>query len=231
MPTPAVPISSTAAPVDARLLAVRWLGRQPYEAVWALQKQWVEEIAAGDRPDTLILVEHDPVITLGRKQAAAANVLDAGNWPVHQVERGGDATYHGPGQLVGYPLIALQEAERDLHAYLRALEGWLIAVLADFGLHAERNEGLTGVWAGDRKLASMGVAVRRWVTYHGFALNVSPDLTHFGRLNPCGLESRVMSSLAEALRRPVALDDVRKRVIARAPGALGRRLAHEEPGL
>jgi lipoyl(octanoyl) transferase len=203
-------------------LEVRWLGRRGYEDVWALQKQLVEAIAEGQAPDTLLLVEHDAVITLGRKQAALANVLDAGDFPVLQVERGGDATYHGPGQLVGYPILQLVDHERDLHKYLRALEGWLIAVLADYGLEAERNEGLTGVWAGGRKLASLGVAVRKWVTYHGFALNVSTDLGHFRRLNPCGLQSDVMASLESQTGRAPSLDEVVERLLAHAPAALGR---------
>ncbi|MDB5100522.1 MAG: lipoate-protein ligase [Cyanobacteria bacterium RYN_339] len=204
-------------------MEVRWLGRKPYAEVWALQKQLVEAIAAGDTPDTLLLVEHDPIFTLGRKAGAAGNVLDAGDIPVLQVERGGDVTYHGPGQLVGYPLVALRDGERDLHRYLRNLEAWLIAVLADYGLEAERNEGLTGVWARGKKLASLGVAVRKWVTYHGFALNVDPDLSHFARLNPCGLQSSVMASLASELGRAPAMDEVVERVLAHAPMALGRQ--------
>jgi lipoate-protein ligase B len=203
-------------------MEVHWLGRQPYEATWARQKALVEAIAAGDAPDTLLLVEHDPIFTLGRKAGAAGNVLAAGEIPVLQVERGGDVTYHGPGQLVGYPLLLLRDGERDLHKYLRNLEGWLIAVLADYGLEAERNEGLTGVWARGKKLASLGVAVRKWVTYHGFALNVAPDLGHFARLNPCGLEASVMASLASELGRAPAMDEVVERVLAHAPAAIGR---------
>jgi lipoate-protein ligase B len=207
---------------DVPPLAVHWLGRRPYAEVWELQKQLVERIAAGDLPDTLLLVEHDAVITLGRKQHASENVLDAGGLDVVQTERGGDATYHGPGQLVGYPLLALREGERDLHRYLRGLEGLLMAVLADFGLDATREAGLTGVWVKGRKLASLGVAVRRWVTYHGFALNVHPELAHFARLNPCGLSSDVMGSLSASLGREVSLDDVISRLEAHLPAALGR---------
>lgn len=203
-------------------MEVHWLGRRPYEDVWTQQKALVEAIAAGDAPDTLLLVEHEPIFTLGRKAGAASNVLAAGEIPVLQVERGGDVTYHGPGQLVGYPLLLLRDGERDLHKYLRNLEAWLIAVLADYGLEAERNEGLTGVWARGKKLASLGVAVRKWVTYHGFALNVDPDLGHFARLNPCGLEASVMASLASELGRAPAMDEVVARVLAHAPAAIGR---------
>lgn len=206
-------------------LDVRDLGRCPYADAWALQKRLVDAICQGAASETLLLVEHDPVITLGRKAGAAGNVLDAGPIPVLPIERGGDATYHGPGQLVGYPLLQLREGERDLHRYLRNLEEVLIRTLADFGLEGRREPGLTGVWVDGHKLASLGVAVRRWVTYHGFALNVSCDMSGFSRLNPCGLESRVMASMADMLDRPVALDEVKARLLAHLPDALGRRPA------
>lgn len=214
-------------PVTAAL-EVRWLGRRSYEEVWALQKELVDAIGAGEAPDTLLLAEHDPVVTLGRKREAASNVLPANAFPVFQVERGGDATYHGPGQLMGYPLLQLREGERDLHAYLRGLEGWLMAVLADFGLEASREAGLTGVWVGDRKLASLGVAVRRWVTYHGFGLNVSSDLSHFGLLNPCGLSAEVMASVASMTGRAIAMDEVIASVLRHAPAALNRHVVSTE---
>jgi lipoate-protein ligase B len=208
-------------------VAVRRLGRQAYDTTWALQKALLSDIAAEEAPETLLLVEHDPVITLGRKAGAADNVLDAGGFPVVAVERGGDATYHGPGQLVGYPLLRLREGERDLHRYLRDLESLLIAVLADYGLEGTRREGLTGVWVADRKVASLGVAVRRWVTYHGFGLNVSPDLAHLGRLNPCGLAGADYTSRAELLGRPVDLNDVAERVVHHMGAHLRRT---EAPG-
>ncbi|HEY9721417.1 MAG TPA: lipoyl(octanoyl) transferase LipB [Oscillatoriaceae cyanobacterium] len=202
-------------------LAIRWLGRQPYETTWALQKALIGPIADGEAPETLLLVEHDPVITLGRKAGAAQNVLSP-DWSVIETERGGDATYHGPGQLVAYPLLALREGERDLHRYLRNLESLIIATLADYGLPGERRDGLTGVWVHDRKVASLGVAVRRWVTYHGLALNVTADLGHFARLNPCGLSSDVMGSMATWLEKPPALREVADRLVAHLPETLGR---------
>ena len=204
-------------------LAIRWLGRTPYAETWALQKELLAPIADGDHPETLLLVEHEPVITLGRKAGAAGNVLDAGEFPVFAIERGGDATYHGPGQLVGYPLLKLREGEQDLHRYLRNMEELIIRTLADFGLAGGRSDGLTGVWVQDRKVASMGVAVRRWVTYHGFALNVSPQLAHLRRLNPCGLTSDTYASMESLLGRPVALDAVRHRLLAHLSGTLNRR--------
>lgn len=204
-------------------LACRWLGRTPYTESWALQKELLAPIADGAQPETLLLVEHEPVITLGRKAGAADNVLDAGEFPVFSIERGGDATYHGPGQLVGYPLLHLKEGEQDLHRYLRNMEEMLIRVLADFGLEGSRVEGLTGVWVQDRKVASLGVAVRRWVTYHGFALNVNPELAHLGRLNPCGLESAAYASMSSLLGRPIGLEEVLLRVLAHLPATLARQ--------
>jgi lipoate-protein ligase B len=204
-------------------VAVRWLGRMPYAEAWAMQKALLAPIADGEHPETLLLVEHEPVITLGRKAGAAANVRDAGEFPVFTVERGGDATYHGPGQLVGYPLFKLREGEQDLHRYLRNMEEVLIRALADFGLAGGRSEGLTGVWVQDRKVASLGVAVRRWVTYHGFALNVAPNMAHLGRLNPCGLSGDTYASMASLLGRSVAVEDVARQVVAHLPSVLHRQ--------
>lgn len=207
----------------ARSLDIRWLGRRPYQEAWDLQHALVAAIAAGDAPDTLLLVEHEPVITLGRRRGAADNVFDAGGLPVIETERGGDVTYHGPGQLVGYPLLALGEGERDLHAYLRDLEGVLIDVLSARGLAADRLPGQTGVWVQGRKLASVGVAVRRWVTYHGFALNVSTDLAPFRRMNPCGLPASVMASMDDLMPAGAPpVEAIAAEVAARFPAAFGR---------
>src|SRR5262249_10327366 len=142
------------------------LGRRGFAEVWALQLRLVERRQAEAIPDVLITVEHDDVITVGRRRGARANILDE-NMPVFDLERGGDVTYHGPGQLVGYPIVRLDERERDLHAYLRAIEDGLIGAAGEVGVTAGRNPGATGVWVGARKLASIGVAVRRWVTLHG----------------------------------------------------------------
>lgn len=214
----------------ARPLEIRWLGRRPYQAIWDLQHELVAAIAAGDAPDTLLLVEHEPVITLGRRRGAAANVFDPGGLPVVETERGGDVTYHGPGQLVGYPLLALAEAERDLHAYLRRLEGVLIDVLGARGLAAGRLAGQTGVWVQDRKLASVGVAVRRWVTYHGFALNVSTDLAPFRRMNPCGLPASVMASMADLMPGDApTVEAIAADVAARFPQEFDRTALESAP--
>jgi lipoate-protein ligase B len=191
--------------------------------VWALQKELLAERQAGTIPDTLILVEHPEVITLGRKASSRDNVLDD-SIPVVEIERGGDVTYHGPGQLVGYPILQLDGDERDLHAYLRNLEQALIDTCADFGIAGARKAGWTGVWIGDKKVASIGIAVRRWVTLHGFALNVSTDLSRFATINPCGLDAAVMTSMSEALGRSIALDDVKPALRARWSAVFNREL-------
>lgn len=181
-------------------LDVRRLGRTPYEECYELQKQLVEERAAGAIGDVLILTEHDPVITLGRGvDRASLPELDV---PVVEIERGGEATYHGPGQLVVYPILRLPEGRRDLHRYLRDLEEVVIGVLGEFDLPATRKEGLTGVWIGPQKIGSIGVAVRRWVTYHGLAVNLHTDLTAFQSFQPCGLDPNVMTRLADHAELP-----------------------------
>ncbi len=177
------------------------LGTASYRDAWARQLALVEQRQTGEVRDTLLLVEHPHVFTLGRRREAAANVVAPGDVEVIEIERGGDVTYHGPGQLVAYPIVLLGDGERDLHRYLRNLEQAVIETCTRFGLTADREPGKTGVWctnaAGARKkLCSMGIACRKWVTFHGLALNVSTDLSYFQRINPCGFESGIMSSLA-----------------------------------
>ena len=178
-----------------RALHVRREGTLEYEAALALQHELVAMRQRGEGQDTLLLLEHPNVFTLGRRRTSEQNVLMPGDIPVVQVERGGDVTWHGPGQLVGYPILALEEEERDIHAVLRRLEDAMIAVLGRCGLQAGRREKFTGVWCQGRKLVSLGVAVREWVTFHGFAINVDCGLDGFARINPCGLKSQVMGSV------------------------------------
>ena len=170
------------------------------------------ERQAGTIPDTLVLVEHPDTITMGRS-ARQDNVVQAGEIPVFAIERGGDVTYHGPGQLVAYPIFHLRESERDLHRYLHGLEETMLRTLADFGITAARRPGLTGVWTANEtaphKLASIGVAVRKWVTLHGLALNVNTDLARFGAIHPCGLDASVMTSMADELGRKVSFTAVK----------------------
>jgi lipoyl(octanoyl) transferase len=194
------------------MVRVWWLGRQEYRSAHALQKRLVEEIAAGEAPDTLLLLEHDPVLTCGRGTDLDNLRGDNGGIPVVEIERGGDVTWHGPGQLVGYPILGLRDGERDLHLHLRRIEDLLIRTCVDLGCQAARNPGFTGVWTSAdepaRKLASIGVAVRRWVTYHGFALNVSVDRDVFDSINPCGLESGIMTSIDRECREAPGLPKV-----------------------
>ncbi len=185
------------------------LGRREYKEVWDLQRWLVDERAKDTAPDTLILVEHEHVITLGRR--TSAENFRPQDVRVYQVERGGDATYHGPGQLVGYPILRLQD--HDIHRYLRMLEEVLIRTTRSYGIDSGRREGHTGVWVGIKKIASIGVAVSSWVTYHGFALNVDPDLSYFSLIKPCGLDPNMITSMGAALGRPVHLSNVKARVV------------------
>ena len=181
------------------------LGRRPYGEVLELQRDLCRRRIAGEVPhDVLLLVEHDPVITLGRgthpeSLPVPRAELERRGIPVFEVERGGDVTYHGPGQLVGYPIIDLRQHREDLHWYLRQLEAGLIRALADLGIAAGRNPGLTGVWTRGRKIASIGIHVKQWVTFHGFALNVTTALDAFDLIVPCGIKGVRMTSVAEEL--------------------------------
>lgn len=190
-------------------------GRISYEEAHALQKDLVERRAKGEIGDAVIVCEHDPVYTVGRRRDAMANVLVPGDVPVVEVERGGDVTWHGPGQVVVYPILLLEGAKRDLHAHMHRLEDLMIEVCADFGLAVGRDERNTGVWHAGRKLGSVGIACRRWVTWHGLALNVNPDLAYFQRINPCGFDATIMTSLSRELGREVGVEEAATRFIAR----------------
>ena len=205
----------------ARLLD---LGTREYGEVWAMQRDLLAARQRDEIADTLVLVEHPHVITAGRS-AHRENLLATEDLPLFEIERGGDVTYHGPGQLVGYPIFLLRADERDLHRYLRNLEEALIRAVGRFGLAGDRKAGWTGVWTvgGARKLASIGVAVKRWVTMHGFALNVSTDLARFGAINPCGLDASVMASVASELGRPVAMGEMKAAVRDSFADVFGRQ--------
>jgi len=176
---------------------VRWLGRIGYAEALALQESIVaEKIADSTRPDELLLLEHEPVYTIGRTpDRSSLRDPAALPHPLVTISRGGQATYHGPGQLVGYPILDLTTRGRDLHRYLRELEEFLVGVCMHFGVAAQRREGLTGVWTEKGKLASIGVGVRRWVSLHGFALNVCGDLAPFAEITPCGIAGVAMTNL------------------------------------
>lgn len=196
------------------VLEVRRLGRTRYEEGHALQKELVEQRADDALGDLLLLTEHEPVVTVGRgTPRAELDALERSGLPVVEVERGGEATYHGPGQLVAYPIVHLTEARRDLHRFQRDLEELGIRVCAEFGVEAKRVTGLTGVWVGARKVMSLGIAVRRWVSWHGIALNVSTDLEPFRRFHPCGLDGDVMTSLAECAGADPGFGRVRESLV------------------
>ena len=211
-----------------RELRVARLGRTPYAEAFEAQRVLARRIADSPEttPDTLVLLEHPPVITVGRRGtpghvlATPAALADRGV-ELHETNRGGDVTYHGPGQLVGYPVFDLNRHGRDVHEHMRRIERALIAVLGAFGVAGRQREGLTGVWVEDRKIASIGIAVSHWVAYHGFALNVNPNLAHFGLIVPCGLQGVDITSLERELGRPVALDAVADRVVPEFVQAFG----------
>ena len=202
-------------------MKVQWLGRISYADALAVQ----ERIVAGKAddvgaPDELLLLEHESVFTIGRTpdQSSLGDVA-ALPAPVIAINRGGQATWHGPGQLVGYPLLDLRRRGSDLHRYLRELEEFIIGVCADFGVRAQRREGLTGVWVEDRKIASLGVGVRRWISMHGFALNVCCALEGFAHITPCGIAGVAMTSLEREGAAGVSVEAVAERVAAEFAGA------------
>jgi lipoate-protein ligase B len=199
-------------------LRVLDMGTTPYGDAWALQKDLVAQRQEGSVPDTLLLLEHEPVITLGRK--TTPENFKPQDIPVFQVERGGDATVHAPGQLVGYPIIKLTEP--DVHKFVRQLEEVLIRTVSDFGIAAGRKEGHTGVWSGEKKLASIGVAVVNWVTFHGFALNVNTDMRYFHLIKPCGLDPDTITSMEQVLGHEVPIQEVKRVVVQKFSEVFGR---------
>ena len=219
-----------------------WLGRARYAPVHELQRELVQARIDGHIGDTLLLLEHEPVVTLGRG-AKAEHVLVSVEerarigLDLEETGRGGDVTYHGPGQLVGYPIVALRPSpdparpfgEQDLHGYLRALEDGLLLLLTELGVACDRKPSYTGIWTADKtgKLASLGVAVRRWVTSHGFALNVTTELSRFFAINPCGMQAQIMTSLQQLETmldgQPVTLERLTTPCAKAIGQALGRR--------
>jgi lipoyl(octanoyl) transferase len=203
-----------------RALHVRRLGVVPYADGLELQQQLVEQRKADGIPDQLLLLEHPPVITLGVKaKSGTTNVLAtperlaAQGVGLFETGRGGDVTYHGPGQLVGYPIVSLKPDRCDVHRYVRDLEEVLIRAAGTFGVTADRAPGLTGIWVGSEKLAAIGVRIARWVTSHGFAFNVTTNLSHFDLIVPCGISDRGVTSLERLLGRSVPMAEVEDAVI------------------
>lgn len=186
---------------------IRWLGRVGYKEALALQEEAATDRAAANTPDQILLLEHDPVYTIGRRRDRSSLGNTHLPHPVEETNRGGQATFHGPGQLVGYFVFDLRESAPDLHVFLRWIEEGLIALLAAYGLTAQRREGLTGVWIHDRKIASIGVGVRRWITMHGFGLNVGSDLSGFAAITPCGIQGVTMTSVSRELEREISVEE------------------------
>lgn len=200
---------------ELRTVAVRRLGRIGYAEGLELQNELVEQRRRGEIPDQLLLLEHPPVITLGVKVrndrshviATPARLAELGV-EIYETGRGGDVTYHGPGQVVGYPILDLRPDRCDVHAYVRDLEEVLIRAARHFGVEAGRVRGLTGIWVGAEKLAAIGVRISRWITSHGFAFNVNTDLSHFNLIVPCGITDRGVTSLQKLLGRSVDIAEV-----------------------
>ena len=214
-----------------RPLDVRRLGRVAYAEALALQRSLVEERRAGRVSDLLLLVEHPDVITLGVKGdggrshiTASPEVLADLGVAVFEAGRGGDVTYHGPGQLVAYPIIDLRPDRCDVHRYVRDIEEVMIRVCAGYSVRAERIAGLTGVWVGDRKIGAIGIRISRWITSHGLALNVSTDLSRFDLIVPCGIAGRGVTSLEREVGRGLDLTEVESRLIAEFGDVFGRQV-------
>jgi len=210
---------------------VRRLGRVAYAEALELQRALVDERRAGRITDTLLLVEHPHVLTLGVRGdggrsniLASADTLAARGIAVEETGRGGDITYHGPGQIVGYPIIDLKPDRCDVHRYVRDLEEVLLRTAGDYGIGAHRVDGLTGVWVGQDKLAAIGVRIARWITSHGFAFNVSTDLEYFGLIVPCGIADRGVTSLDRLLGRTVELAEVQRRIVSHFSNVFSTRV-------
>lgn len=216
---------------SVRGLAVRRLGTVPYRDALALQQTLVDERRSGRIPDTLLLLEHPPVITIGVKRAdARAHVLAppdrlaALGVDVVEAGRGGDVTYHGPGQLVAYPILDLRPDRQDVHRYVRDLEEVMIQVCASFGIAAGRVAGHSGAWVADRKIGAIGVRISRWITSHGLAFNVTTELSGFDLIVPCGIADRGVTSLARELGRPVDMAEAGQRLARTFATLFGRQL-------
>ena len=202
-----------------RVLTVYRLGTVDYDQALAFQRELVEDFAREPRDaGALVLLEHPPILTIGRGGTeknilVPAAQLAAAGVEVRETNRGGDVTYHGPGQIVGYPILPLEHHGKDVHLYLRRLESLLMTALWDYGIKAERKEGFTGVWTPQGKIASIGVAISHWISYHGFALNVAPDMEHFRLIHPCGLVGVKMTSMELLLGRAPDRAEVAGRIV------------------
>jgi lipoyl(octanoyl) transferase len=202
----------------SRLLRHINLGLADYKDTWELQKDLMDKRVKNEIPDTLLLLEHPHTYTLG-KVADRSNLIGNHDYlkkhdiKVYDIDRGGDITYHGPGQVVGYPIIDLKDWKMDTHLYLRSLEEVIIKVLIDYNIQSGRKEEYTGVWLGERKICAMGIKVSRWVTMHGFAFNVNTDLSFFNGIIPCGIADKEVTSLENELNKEIKLNEVHQKII------------------
>jgi lipoyl(octanoyl) transferase len=214
-------------------LQIRRLGLVPYADALELQRTLVDDRKAGRIPDTLLLLQHPHVVTIGVKKDGRSHIvatpdrLDALGVGVFETGRGGDVTYHGPGQLVGYPILDLNPDRRDVHRYVRDLEEVMIRVCADYGIEAGRIKGLSGTWVGDEKIGAIGVRISRWVTSHGFAFNVTTDVDFFKLIVPCGIADRGVTSLAARTGRTPPMTEVEDRLIGRFSEVFEKQAARE----
>jgi len=227
-------MSSWLKSTDTRIVTHLPIGRADYASVYLLQRQLHDLRAEGKIRDTVITVEHDPVFTIGRSGSVEnilvpPEILEQEGITVYEVERGGDITYHGPGQLVVYPIIDLRNQGHDLRRYIRNLEQGVIDLLAGFGIKGTRRSGFPGVWVGARKIASVGVYVKHWVTRHGLALNVAVNREHFGMINPCGLPIEV-TSLDELTGETYPLDDIAQQLLSKMGSLFDWQFVEEDPG-
>lgn len=215
---------------NRRICEATWLGQVSYSEGLALQERAVERLRSGEAPEQLLLLEHPHVFTLGRGADAAhilagKELLQSRSIEVHETGRGGDVTYHGPGQLVGYPIINLKPDRCDVHRYVRDLEEALIRTVADFGVTGTRVAGLTGVWVGNEKIAAIGVRIARWITSHGFALNVSTDLKYFQMIVPCGIADKGVTSISTLVGRNIDIQQVAQSAASRFGEVFSREIS------
>jgi lipoyl(octanoyl) transferase len=215
--------------VMPRTVVPVWLGTMRYGEAWELQRQVFDEVLRGERENTFLLCEHPDVITLGRNckgdenLRASREVLEAEGYEIYEVDRGGDVTYHGPGQLVGYPIVRLADFREDLGWYMRSVEEMIIRALGGLGIVGHRKEGMSGVWCSERKVCAIGVRASRWVTMHGFALNVTTDLSRFDAIVPCGISDYEVTSVERECGRRIELVEMASRVAAEWDGVFASR--------
>jgi lipoyl(octanoyl) transferase len=220
---------ATQASQAQRRCEARWLGLVPYDDGVRLQEEAVERLRSGEAPEQLLLLEHPHVFTLGRG-ADSSNILadqqqlQSNSVEVHETGRGGDVTYHGPGQLVGYPIINLKPDRCDVHRYVRDIEEVLIRTVAEFGVTGTRIPGLTGVWVGNEKIGAIGVRIARWITSHGFALNVNTDLSYFKMIVPCGITDKGVTSLSRLVGRSIDTREVAQTTALNFGRVFGREM-------